>query len=434
MSAVFIKTLGCKVNSYDTMAMQGNFAALGYTMASSVEAADLIIINTCSVTQNAEREARYLVRKLRRENPDALLVATGCYAQINPAELAAAGVDHVVPQDRKQDIVAIVDGLVRGESDEGADSCGKPLTLVPLKATGTRVYLRIQDGCESFCSYCIVPHARGRIRSVPPAAVLAEVQRLDAAGVREIVLTGIHLGQYGKDLDSAAAHGHGLAALVAELTLQALTHARLRLSSLEPMELTPRLLALVAAHPARLCPHFHLPLQSGGDRILGMMRRPYRAADYLAKVEEIRNLLPAVNLTTDVIVGFPTETDEEFAATSQLVAACGHSAVHVFPYSPRPGTDAALMAPRVDPAVIAARAAALREQAERQGAAYRASAVGSCLDLLWEESFDPCGRRIGRAQNYLEVVLEQPGHEARGTVTPVAIVAVDDDLLVGRPL
>ena len=446
MPAVFIKTLGCKVNNYDAMAIMGAFASLGYSVAESAGAADVIILNTCSVTQNADREARYLVRKMHREAPGALLVATGCYAQTNPRELGEiAELHHVVPQSRKESLAELVDQLYRNRMTDKAASesqihgCTKepsrpPLILAPLDSTQTRCYIRIQDGCESFCSYCIIPYARGAIRSVPLPQVAAEVARLDGAGVREIVLTGIHLGLYGKDLHPDDPLGDHLGALVHHLVAgNALSHARLRLSSLEPMELSSALIHFAAKHPRHICPHFHLPLQSGSDRILKLMHRPYDAASYLAKVREITAAIPGVNISSDVIVGFPGESDEDFAATCRIVAAAAISKVHVFPFSPRQGTPAAQLPDAIDPAVIAARAASLREQSERQEAAYRKSAVGSRLELLWEESFDAKGHRIGRAQNYLEAILETPDNEPRGTLTAVVIAGLDEHgMLVAR--
>ena len=447
MPAVFIKTLGCKVNNYDAMALMGRFAALGYSVADSTAEADIIILNTCSVTQNADREARYLIRKMHRERPEALLVATGCYAQTNPGELAEIEHLHgVIPQSRKESLAETVDQMYRtkqGADREGHEPCQQeepqpnrvpaPLTLEALDSKQTRAYLRIQDGCESYCSYCIIPYARGRIRSVPAAAIVAEAARLDTAGVREIVLAGIHLGQYGRDLNPKTPYGEQLSALVGELATSALPHARIRVSSLEPMELATSLIQLAATHPKQICPHFHLPLQSGCDRILKLMNRPYKAADYLAKARELHEMVAGVNITTDVIVGFPSETDDEFAATCRLIADAGITKVHVFPFSARQGTPAAKLTEAVDPAVIASRAALLREQSDRQEAAYRESNVGHSLDALWEESFNDNGRRVGRTQNYLEVILDGAPDEPRGTLTRLSVTGIDrDGFLVGR--
>ena len=393
MPSFSIENFGCRATEADAAALRRELLASGMTLAGDHATAEVVVLNTCTVTAAADSQARDAVRKVHRANPAARIVVTGCYAQRAPDELASlGGVSLVVGNSHQSQIP----GLIR---EMGPAAAGAPTDFIPLArlnddamslargpakvltgdifaqtgvniplsapadaapADRTRPILKIQDGCNNRCSYCVIPFVRGRSRSLAPDAVIGEVRGMVNAGAREIVLSGINLGSYGRDLTPRAALGDVVRRILDETDLE-----QLRFSSIEPQDVTEDFVALVASSP-RLAPHFHVPLQSGSDRILRAMHRWYRAAHYAERVELIRRLLPDAAIGADVIVGFPGETDADFDATAQFIAALPFTYLHVFSFSERPGTAAANLADRVPAQVIRERARALRDLAQKR--------------------------------------------------------------------
>jgi threonylcarbamoyladenosine tRNA methylthiotransferase MtaB len=352
-----IVTFGCRVNQADSLRIEEELRARGGVDVPPGEA-DLVIVNTCSVTASADQGARQTIRRIARENPAARIVATGCYATRRPTELGGLpGVARLVPNDEK---LRAVEWLARaGELTTaerfgvGEGACGAPIR--PGLAGRTAFTLRVQTGCDEPCSYCIIPTTRGRGRSVPIAEVTAEMRRVADAGFKEVALTGVHLGSYGRDLKPASSLGellHALAALPLEVTF--------RISSLEPMDCTPALVDIVAGSGGRFAPHFHLPLQHASDRILALMRRPYTLDDYRRLVDHVVDRLPHASMGSDVIVGFPGESDEDFSRNLEYLPGSPLSHLHVFPYSDRPGTAASRLPEKVDGPLIRERGARIR--------------------------------------------------------------------------
>jgi threonylcarbamoyladenosine tRNA methylthiotransferase MtaB len=349
-----IITFGCRVNQADSSEIEAQLLACGGTSADAQDA-DLIVVNTCSVTSASDQGARQIVRKMARQNPTARIVVTGCYATRRPEELAPLpGVVRVIPNDRK-DFLALEMGLTTAERFGAGDGpCGA--RIIPGTAGRTAYTLRVQTGCDETCSYCIIPSTRGKGRSRPFAEVMSEIERVCAAGFREVALTGVHLGSYGRDLVPRSS----LFDLLQAIEHAALADVRFRISSLEPMDCSEQIVDLVATS-ASFAPHFHLPLQHASDRLLVAMRRPYTSAYYRRLLARIRAEIPHASIGSDVIVGFPGETDADFAELENYLASSPLTHVHVFPYSDRPGTDATAMRDKVHGAVVRERAARLRE-------------------------------------------------------------------------
>ena len=395
---VAITTLGCKTNQFESAAMAEELARQGYVGVPFSEPADVYIVNTCTVTAKSDAESRKLIRRAARLNPGARVVVTGCYAQLAADELSRLpNVSLVVGNSEKRDIAALLAddaGETRvAVSDIGAKEAAEALPLESF-AEHTRAFLQVQNGCNAFCAYCIVPFARGRSRSVPAAEVLAGVQRFVAAGFREVVLTGIHLGAYGKDLAGAGDLVGLLDRIVAEGDVK-----RLRIGSVEPDEVGSGLIDKMAS-AASICPHLHLPLQSGSDPVLRAMGRGYDRGYILALVDRLVAAVPDIAIGFDVIAGFPGETDADHRATCDLIAALPVAYLHVFPYSNRPGTRAAAMAGHLPPAVIRERAAELRRLGEAKKLAYAGQFVGRELGVLLQKD-----GRSGLTGNYLSVSL-----------------------------
>ncbi|MGH9313164.1 MAG: MiaB/RimO family radical SAM methylthiotransferase [Vicinamibacterales bacterium] len=354
-------TFGCRVNQADSLRLESELCARGAEPVAP-ESADLVIVNTCSVTASADQGARQTIRRVARANPSAKIVATGCYASRCPEDLAALpNVLRVVRNEDKERLLALL--------ELGDGPCGAP--IAPGIAGRTAWTLRVQTGCDEACSYCIIPTTRGRGRSAPLAQVLAEVDRVVAAGFKEIAITGVHLGSYGRDLTPASSLLELLRALSAS------PHDVLfRVSSLEPMDCSPEIVALIAAS-AKLAPHFHLPLQHASDGLLSAMRRPYTSAFYAGLVESIHGRMPHAAIGSDVIVGFPGETDDDFAGLDRYLESSPLTHVHVFPYSDRPGTEAARLDGRVPGPVVRARGQRVREIGAALAARFRASQAGT---------------------------------------------------------
>jgi threonylcarbamoyladenosine tRNA methylthiotransferase MtaB len=453
MPRLYVKTLGCKVNTYDSHALVNQFRADGYEIVDDAATADVAVVNTCSVTANSDREARYLARRLRRANPDAVVVYTGCYAQTDSATLAAMDeIDFVVPnaaKDRLLDVARegrrlkragqrpaskLPDGMqaVSGNRQEHFKSAVTFFDRADSEMT--RVFLKIQDGCDNFCTYCLIPYARGASRSVAPQTVLAEVARLAGHGAPELVLTGIHIGDYGRDLAACAGDAHPIVTLLDRM-LAIPGVRRLRISSLEPSEVTEPLLELLAAHRERVCDHWHLPLQSGAPRILKLMRRSYDPDGYAHAVARIRAHFPEASIGADVIPGFPGETEDEFAATCAFIRRLELSYLHVFPYSKRPNTAAARMPGHLDGSIVKARAARLRELSGELAAAYARRFVGRSLSVLWEKEVDAQGRRHGLTPNYLQVTAVGGAQPQAGMVTAASLKGFGSEgRMLARPM
>ena len=372
-----VVTFGCRVNQADSLGIEDRLRARGGIDAPPGEA-DLVVVNTCSVTASADQSARQVIRRLARANPQARVVVTGCYATRRPAELAALpNVIRVVANDHKDDLVGSLDFTEFTTAErygDGNGPCGAHLQ--PGVAGRTALTLRVQTGCDEACSYCVIPSTRGIGRSRPLAGVLDDVRRATDAGYKEIAITGVHLGSYGRDLGD----GTTLDRLV-EALAGSPGDVLFRISSLEPMDCTPTLVALVAASP-RLAPHFHLPLQHGSDAVLRAMRRPYSVSFYRDLVERIHARLPDASIGTDIIVGFPGETEADASATLALLAALPLSHLHVFPYSDRPGTDASAMSGRPGGAVVRARAGAVREVGARLSRTFQERQLGTVRRAL----------------------------------------------------
>jgi threonylcarbamoyladenosine tRNA methylthiotransferase MtaB len=393
--------LGCKTNQFESAAMIEQFERAGYSVVPFTQPADIYVVNSCTVTARTDAETRRLIRRARRLNPDARVIATGCYAQVAPGELEQMPeVDSVLGNREKQDIIGLVE---RGESrvsDIASELTAGPLRLETF-AEHTRAFLQAQNGCDSFCAYCIVPYARGRSRSVPLEDVLQGVRDLAANGYREVVLTGIHLGVYGLDLTPAVT----LTDLVRRIDSEQIV-PRLRIGSVEPNEISEKLLYLMA-HSEIVCPHLHLPLQSGSDSVLQRMGRRYTASFFRELMTRIRAALPTAFIGADLIAGFPGESAAEFDETLQLVRDMSFSDLHVFPYSKRPGTRAAVSPGQLPARIITERAGLLRSLAADKKAAFLRANLGLDLPALGQSHDFKTGRVRGLTRNYLQV--EYPG-------------------------
>ncbi|RMF46612.1 MAG: tRNA (N(6)-L-threonylcarbamoyladenosine(37)-C(2))-methylthiotransferase MtaB [Deltaproteobacteria bacterium] len=397
---VAIATLGCKTNQFESAAIEEQLRGAGYTIVPFEEGADLVVVNTCTVTARTDAQSRNLIRRARRLNLQSRIIVTGCYAQVEPEALRRIpGVAMVIGNDEKKDLLRYLaeererqlvatDGLARGRG-------GVALSLTSF-TDRSRAFLQIQNGCDAFCSYCIIPYARGSSRSVPFDEVVERVERLVGSGYHEVVLTGIHMGAYGLDLDPKSS----LTELV--LAIEERTEIpRLRLGSIEPNEITDRLIERMATSD-RICPHLHIPMQSGSDSVLKRMNRHYDAGFFHRLVEKIHRSVPEVAIGVDVIAGFPGETEEEFDQTWRLIDHLPLSHLHVFPYSRRPGTPAAEMAEQLDGALIRERAAKLRSLGEAKARRYAERFVGRVLELVVEGGEED-GWRRGLSRNYLGV-------------------------------
>jgi threonylcarbamoyladenosine tRNA methylthiotransferase MtaB len=381
-----VVTFGCRVNQADSLGLEEELLARGGTPVSPAEA-ELVLVNTCSVTATADQGARQTIRRIARDNPAARIVATGCYATRRPDEvLALPNVVRIVANDDKPKTISLLStdfGLTTAvRFGDGEGSCGSPIE--PGVAGRTAFTLRVQTGCAESCSYCIIPATRGRPRSVPVDDVATQIARVAAAGFREIALTGVHLGSYGRDLTPASS----LIELLTSVRSSAFSgppgHLLLRISSLEPMDCSCEIVDLVTEGGC-FAPHFHLPLQHASNRMLAAMRRPYTIEYYAALVDDIRRRMPHASIGSDVIVGFPGETDGDFEQLETYLERSPLTHVHVFPYSDRPGTDATSMSGRVGGAIVRERGRRIREIAQRLSQRFRDSQVGSVRPSLTVE-------------------------------------------------
>ncbi len=426
---IAITTLGCKINQYDSAVIQSRLEEK-HSFVPFDELADCYLINTCTVTDRADWEARQLVRRAKRRNPAAKVLVTGCYAQVNSQEVAeVSGVDYVVGLNRLDDLLRFVESAPEG-STKVAVSDVKRERGVPVLGTRalpghTRAFLKIQEGCNYSCTYCIIPTARGLSRSVPPGEVMEQVRQLADVGYKEIVLTGIHLGGYGHDLNPKI----DLTALAAMITDSGLI-SRLRLSSLDPREVPERLIDLITASKI-ICPHLHICAQAGDDEILKRMRRNYDRAYYRDLLQGVRHRLPEAALGSDIIVGFPGETDAQFDSSLEYFASLPLTYFHVFPYSLRRGTVAATLANHIGGSVKKARARRMRELGAQKKMAFCASFIGRRVSVLVEEKIDgSSGLRRGFSRNYLPVNVRGSSDCSNREVS-VELTGLDSGWLTG---
>ncbi len=387
---VVLNTLGCKLNQAEAELLAKQFTEAGHRLVSLVDEADVYILNTCTVTHIADAKSRHLLRLARRRNPDALIVATGCYAQRVPQELAQLeGVSLVVDNDEKPRLLQL---LQESGCISSPTSMQRGSTVNHYPAFRTRAFIKVQDGCSSFCSYCIVPLVRGKERSIPVDQVVAEVRQRVASDCKEVVLTGTKIGSYNYNSISLKS--------LLERILTETDVARLRLSSLQPQEISTELIGLW--RDSRLCPHFHLSLQSGSDVVLRRMKRRYCVGEYQKVVSLIRALVPEAAITTDIIVGFPGETEEEFEQSYELCRQLQFARVHVFSYSPRSGTQASHFPQQINNKVKKERSQKMLALARESAQNYRQQFSGKTMPVLWEKQCSD-GVWSGLTDNYIKV-------------------------------
>ena len=424
---IAIYTLGCKVNQYETQAMEQELTRRGHEIVPFDGAADAYIVNTCSVTAVSDKKSRQMIRRCRKLNEHAVVAACGCYVQTHSDEAAGLGLDLIAGTG---DRMAFLDLLEQAAREK------EPLTLLDdalrrrafevLPAGGmaerTRAMLKVEDGCVNFCTYCIIPYARGPVRSLPKAEAVAQTRRLREEGYRELVITGIEISGWGHDLKN----GETLIDLL-EAVSEAAGEMRLRLGSLEPRTITEDFCRRAARLP-NLCPHFHLSMQSGCDDTLRRMNRKYDTARFYESVSLLRQYFDRPAITTDLISGFPGETEEEFAQTLAFIERCGFAAMHIFPYSVRPGTKAAAMPDQCTAAVKEQRAARAAETAERMKQAYLRGCIGQTYPVLFEQEKN--GLYVGHAPNYCQVGVR--GEDLHNKIYDVRIVEVTEDMLIGK--
>jgi len=426
---VAIYTLGCKVNQYETQAMEQELRARGHETVPFGREADVYVVNTCSVTAVSDQKSRQIVHRVRREHPEAVVAVCGCWSQTHPEDVKGLDVDLIAGTgDRMKFLDLLEQAAHEKEPVVNLDEALRRRTFEVLPAGGlsarTRAMLKVEDGCVNFCSYCIIPYARGPVRSLPLAEAVAEARRLAQDGYREVVLTGIEISSWGRDLKD----GSELAGLV-EGVCAAAPELRVRLGSLEPRTVTADFCRRCAALP-NLCPHFHLSLQSGCDATLARMNRKYDTSRYYEGVQLLRDYFPDPGITTDLITGFPVETEDEFAQTLAFVERCAFTAMHVFPYSRRPGTPAADMpgqVPTAEKEARARRAIALGETLERR---WLDSQVGRVLPVLFEE--EKGGAWQGHTPHY--ALVQTQGEALHNRLADVSITGVEGNALTGTVL
>lgn len=408
MKKVALHNLGCKVNAYETEAMQEMLEHAGYEIVPFQEGADIYVINTCTVTNIADRKSRQMLHRARKMNPDAVVVAAGCYVQAQAEkQVIDPCIDIVLGNNKKQDLLTALQAYEEAHGDlrEVIDiNHTKEYENLHLTKQGehTRAYIKVQDGCNQFCSYCIIPYARGRVRSRAKEDVVAEVTDLAKNGYQEVVLTGIHLSSYGIDFEN---EDNLLSLIRAVHEIEEIK--RIRLGSLEPRIITEEFVQAIAALP-KMCPHFHLSLQSGCNEILKRMNRRYTSEEFYEKCEILRKYFEKPALTTDVIVGFPQETEEEFETTYEFLKKICFYETHIFKYSKREGTKAAVMQGQIPEQIKAKRSARLIELGEKNRRAYEESFLGKTVEVLVEEKSDVNGKEMwtGHTKEYMKIALE----------------------------
>ncbi|WP_026893686.1 tRNA (N(6)-L-threonylcarbamoyladenosine(37)-C(2))-methylthiotransferase MtaB [Clostridiisalibacter paucivorans] len=431
MCKVAFHTLGCKVNQYETEAMGEIFEKRGYTIVNDQDYADIYIINTCTVTNMGDRKSRQFIRKAKRINKDAVIGVVGCYSQIAPDEVASIGdVDIVLGTQNRKDIVDLCEKVM--ENSQKIKSVGNIMDVSEFETLNienvkgkTRAFVKIQDGCSQYCTYCIIPFTRGPIRSRNKDDIILEVNRLADAGFKEIVLTGIHIASYGKDLGNIR-----LIDIIEEIN-QIPSIERIRLSSVEPNMITEDFIKRVKELP-KFCNHFHLSLQSGSDFVLKRMNRKYTSKEYLDKVNLIKRYMPNVGLTTDIIVGFPGETDEQFEETCKFVKKIGFLKVHVFKYSPREGTAASKFKEQINGRIKRDRSKKLIEISEEMTKKYLKGFLNKRMDVLFESDVkDHVETMEGYTTNYIKVMAPCKS-DIEGEILTVLTEHIKEEEIIGK--
>ena len=424
-------TLGCKVNQYETEAMTESFENAGYEIVDYSEFADVYIINTCTVTNMGDRKSRQIIRRAREKNPEALVAVVGCYSQIAPGEvLEIPEVSLVVGTDERSRMVELVEYAM--EKEEKLNMVNdimkvKEFEEMSIKSykSRTRAFLKIQEGCDQYCTYCIIPYARGHIRSRKPDSIIAEVKELAENGFREIVLTGIHVASYGKDLGNTSLID------IIEKVHEIDGIRRIRMSSVDPNVMTDGFIERLSRLP-KICRHFHLSLQSGCDETLKRMNRKYTTGEYRRVVEKLREVFADVAITTDLIVGFPGETEEEFQKTVDFVEEIAFSAMHVFKYSQRSGTPAAKYENQIKPQVKDSRSKVITAIAQKNEEKFKKAFIGRSKPVLYEQPFD--GQKSlfeGLTDNYIRVVSESR-EDIKGKIIETVLAELKEDYITGR--
>ena len=423
---VAIYTLGCKVNQYETAAMETELLRRGHTLTDFESEADAYIINTCAVTAVSDKKSRQMIRRAKKRNPRAVVAACGCYVQTHTAEAEGLGIDLISGTGQRMEFLDLLEQAVSTEKcivhvDEALRRRDFEVLHAGGQAGRTRAMLKVADGCTNFCTYCIIPYARGPVRSVPRVTAVEQTRQLREAGYREIVITGIEISSWGREFRD----GSSLIDLL-EVVSAAADTMRVRLGSLEPRTITEEFCRRASQLP-NLCPHFHLSLQSGCDRTLAAMHRKYDTARFEESVELLRRFFPGCAITTDLITGFPGETEEDFAQTLAFIEKCGFAAMHVFPYSIRPGTPAAKME-QVDMSIREERAHRAAQVAAKMHRAYLDGCVGKTFPVLFEQARGE--QYTGHAPNYMLVAV-QGGEELHNRVLDVTITHTDGETLYG---
>ena len=423
---IAIYTLGCKVNQYETQAMEQELTARGHELVDFEQPADAYIINTCSVTAISDKKSRQMIRRARKLNPDAIVAACGCYVQTHTDEVVELGIDLVGGTGQRMEFLRQLLTAAEKKTRVLVDDALHRHEFEILPAGGqmsrTRAMLKVEDGCRNFCTYCIIPFARGPVRSLPISEAVVQTGQLAAEGYQEVVITGIEISSWGQDLD-----GEKSLVDLLEAVSAAAGEMRLRLGSLEPRTITEDFCRR-AAKLTNLCPHFHLSLQSGCDETLHRMNRRYDTERFYKSVTLLREFFPGVAITTDLITGFPGETEEEFQKTLDFIRRCEFAQIHVFPYSVRPGTRAAAME-QLPKSVKEERAARAGEVAAQLHEQYLQSCVGQVYPVLFEQPGRE-GEFTGHAPNYMEVTA--PGEDLHNCLRPVRIIGVKGTILKGE--
>lgn len=430
MKTVAFTTLGCRVNQYDTDAMRGLFIQSGYTPVDFDEKADIYVINTCSVTNMGERKSRQLIRKAKRTNEDAYIIVTGCYAQLAPEAIAAIdGVNLVIGTNNRHRVVELVEQLESTEKQISIvrnimeQATFEEMPLYGNEIDKARAFMKIQEGCNNYCTFCIIPYTRGKLKSRRVEDIVKEAKRLVEHGYHEIVLTGIHLGNYGIELPEKP----NLAGVVKAL-LEIPGLERIRLGSIESVEVSEELVDLMAKEP-RFCTHLHLPLQAGSDHILKLMNRHYNLQEFKDLIARLRKSIPGLAITTDIIAGFPGETDEDFEETMKTVEEIGFTHIHAFPYSKREGTPAAVMEDQVPEAVKKTRVALLNSLGQKGLETFANQMIGKPAEILIEREED--GYYLGFTNEYIHGKIKKgTTAHATGTIIGGTVTAFDGETLI----
>ena len=430
MKTVAFTTLGCRVNQYDTDAMRGLFIQSGYTPVDFDEKADIYVINTCSVTNMGERKFRQLIRKAKRTNEDAYIIVTGCYAQLAPEAIATIdGVNLVIGTNNRHRVVELVEQLESTEKQISIvrnimeQATFEEMPLYGNEIDKARAFMKIQEGCNNYCTFCIIPYTRGKLKSRRVEDIVKEAKRLVEHGYHEIVLTGIHLGNYGIELLEKPNLAHVVKALLEIPGLE-----RIRLGSIESVEVSEELVDLMAKDP-RFCTHLHLPLQAGSDHILKLMNRHYNLQEFKDLIARLRSRIPGLAITTDIIAGFPGETDEDFEETMRTVEEIGFTHIHAFPYSKREGTPAATMEDQVPEAVKKTRVALLNSLGQKGLQKFAEQMIGKPAEILIEREED--GYYLGFTNEYIHGKIKKgtTAHDV-GTIIGGTVTAFDGETLI----